>query len=62
MFSVLVDLDDIQWNEVATSTARNFNIVDPYTSKNSKYQQMFFEKEAAKKNTTFSYFYRAIIS
>ena len=26
-----VDLDDIQWTEVATSTARNFNIVDPYT-------------------------------
>ena len=27
-----VDLGNIQWDEVATSAARNFNIVDPYTS------------------------------
>ena len=58
-----VDLDDIQWNGVATSTARNFNNSWPlqltfsnminlcpniWFIKNSKCQQYFLEKGAAK--------------
>ena len=58
-----VDLDDIQWNEVANSTNRNFNNSWPlyltfsnmiylsqniWFTENSKCQQFFFEKGAAK--------------
>ena len=60
--------DDIQWNEVATSTARNFNNCWPLCLnfsnminfcpnicfiKNSKHQQLYFEKRAAKKHKFF---------
>ena len=66
-----VDLDDIQWNEVATSTAHNFSNSWPLTLnfsnminlcpniwfiKNSKCQQLFFRKRSRQKNTNFSYF------
>ena len=59
-----IDLDDIEWNEVATSTVRNFNNSWPLYLiflniinlcpnirfiKNSKCQQFFLEKGAAKK-------------
>ena len=62
-FCVLVDLDNIQWTEVATSTARNFknswpiyvklpNMINLFPNiwfiKNSKCQNLFFEKGAAK--------------
>ena len=62
--SYYVDLDDIQWNEVATSTARNFNNSwPPYLNfwnminlcpniwfiKNSKCQQFFFWKRSCQK-------------
>ena len=66
-----VDLDDIQWNEVATSTARNFNnswpLIFNFSNminlcpniafvKNSKCQQLFFWKTSHQKNSDFSYF------
>ena len=67
----LVDLDDIQWNEVASSTTRNFinswplhlnflNMANlcPNISfiKNKKCDQFFFEKRAVKKTKNFHIF------
>ena len=64
------DLDDIQWNEVATSTARSFinswplylifwNMINfcpnVWFIKNSKCQQAFHLKKELPKNTNFSY-------
>ena len=69
--SYWVDLDDIQWNEVATSTARNFNNSWPlylnfsnminlclniWFIKNSKCQQFLFWKKSRQKNATFLLF------
>ena len=66
-----VDLDDIQWNEMATSTARNFNNSWPlyliflnminlcpniWFIKNLKCQQIFHLKKDPPKNTDFSCF------
>ena len=66
-----VDLDNIQWNEVATSTARNLNNSWPlhltfssmisfcpniWFINNSKYQQYFFEKGASRKTQNFHIF------
>ena len=70
--SYWADLDDTQWNEVATSTARNFNnrwplylhfsnminvCLNIWFIKNSKCQQFLFCKGSRqKKSTNFSYF------
>ena len=66
-----VDLDDIQWNEVVTSTARNFKNSWPlhltfsgiinlcpniWFIKNFKCQQYFFEEGAAKNTQIFHIF------
>ena len=65
-----VDLDDLQWNEVATSTGRNFNNgwliyldflnmvnLSPniWFIKNSKCQQFLFRKKSRQNNTNFSF-------
>ena len=69
--SYWVDLDDIQWNEVATSTARNFNNSWPlylnfsnminlclniWFIKNSKCQQFLFWKRSRQKKHKFFIF------
>ena len=69
--SYWVDLDDIQWNEVATSTAHNFNNSRPlylifsnminlcpniWFIKNSNVSNFYFEKGAAKKAQIFHIF------
>ena len=68
---IKVDLDDIQWNEVATSTARNFNNSWPlylnfsnminlclsiWFIENSKCQQFLFWKRSRQKSTIFHIF------
>ena len=70
-----VDLDDIQWNEVATSTARNFNNSWPlylhfpnminlcpniWFIKNSKCQQFFHLKKQPPKKQIFHIFKRLL--
>ena len=67
---VLVDLDDIRWNEAATLTARNFNnswllcfhfsnvtnlCPNIWLIKNSKCQQFLFWRKNHQKNTNFSF-------
>ena len=63
-----VGLDDIQWNEVATSTARSFNNTwflylqfsymislcpNIWLTKNSKCQEFLFWRKSSQKNTNF---------
>ena len=71
-----IGLNEIQWNEVATSTARNFNNNWPlylkfpnmvnlrpiiWSIQKSKFQQFLIWKESCQKNTNFPLFYKAVI-